>query len=339
MGGYVLKQSCERNTALNEQSIKIAGCSVLLGDCENKVSIVKIYELPDELPNSVVIGRLSHYSRVISFRRDCVADAIFNGLRAARMSIERPIPAQAFIAGEFCQFWYPSQLKTCRKCGDEDHLAAACRSQWCFNYERPGHRVEQCDLPALCRVCLSDGHETTSCLFIYYSSNVTGAKSAEKSYSGAAQSGKLAADARKAKEESSCAKREEGRVHTEKEKEKEQKEKERSGRNEKREIGIGRRRNEKKKNVRIAKNAREGSTTNTRREDTRMMMATGEKRGSIASGTAIAIARRDWSSHRDRESNESESECEGWTRVSYQRDKGKSKSYYLNLIIFCLQCP
>ena len=67
-------------------------------------------------------------------------------------------------------------------------------------------------------------------------------------------------------------------------------EKERSGRNEKREIGIGRRRNEKKKNVRIAKNAREGSTTNTRREDTRMMMATGEKTGSIASGTAIAIA-------------------------------------------------
>ena len=104
-------------------------------------------------------------------------------------------------------------------------------------------------------------------------------------------------------------------------------EKERSGRNEKREIRIGRRRNEEKKNVRSAKNAREGSTTNTRREDTRMMMATGEKRGSIASGTAIAIARRDWSSYRDRESNESESECEGWTRVSYRRDKGKSKSY------------
>ena len=50
-----------KDAALNEQSIKIAGCSVLLGDCENKVSIVKIYELPDELPNSVVIDHLSHY--------------------------------------------------------------------------------------------------------------------------------------------------------------------------------------------------------------------------------------------------------------------------------------
>ena len=40
-----------KDAALNEQSINIAGCSVLLGDCENKVLIVKIYKLPDELPD------------------------------------------------------------------------------------------------------------------------------------------------------------------------------------------------------------------------------------------------------------------------------------------------
>ena len=111
-----------KDATLNEQSIKIAGCAVLLRDCENKVTIVKIYELPDELPDTVVIGHLSHYGQVISFRRDRVADAVFNGVRTARMSIEGPIPAQAFIAGKFCRFWYPSQPKTCRKCGAEDHL-------------------------------------------------------------------------------------------------------------------------------------------------------------------------------------------------------------------------
>ena len=84
-----------KDTTLNEQSIKIDGCSVLLGDCENKVSIVKIYELPD----SVVIGCLSHYGCVISFRRDRVADTILNGVHTALMTIERAIPAQAFIAG------------------------------------------------------------------------------------------------------------------------------------------------------------------------------------------------------------------------------------------------
>ena len=40
-----------KDASLNEHSIDIADCSVLLADCENRVSIVKIYELPDELPD------------------------------------------------------------------------------------------------------------------------------------------------------------------------------------------------------------------------------------------------------------------------------------------------
>ena len=108
---WVVTFDCKavKDAAMNEHSIEIAGCSVLVGDCENRVSIVKIYELPDELPDSVVIGRLSHYGRVISFRRDRVADTILNGVRTARMFIDRPIPSQTFIAGEFARLWYPSQ--------------------------------------------------------------------------------------------------------------------------------------------------------------------------------------------------------------------------------------
>ena len=78
-----------KDATLNEQSIKIAGISVLLGDCENRVSIIKVYELPDELPDSVVIGRLSNYGRVISFRRDRMADAIFNASIANGPAIGR----------------------------------------------------------------------------------------------------------------------------------------------------------------------------------------------------------------------------------------------------------
>ena len=179
-----------KDAALNKHSISIARCSVLLGDCKNKVSIVKTYELPDEMPDSVVIGRLAHYGRIISFQRDRVEDAMLNSVHTARMFIEQPIPAQTFIAGEFVRFWYPSQPNTCRKCGSEDHLAAACKSQRSFNCNRPGHCAEQCDMLALCHVCLADSHETSTCPFIYYSSNVTGAKSAKPakmSYSGAAR--------------------------------------------------------------------------------------------------------------------------------------------------------
>ena len=213
---------------------------------------MKIYELPDELPDSVVIGRLSHYGRVISFRHDRVADTILNGVRTARMFIDWPIPSQTFIAGEFARLWYPSQPKTCRKCGSEDHLAAVCKSQRCYNCERPGHRTEQCDMPVLCRICLSDAHDISACPFVYYSSNVSAAKPErpnQKSYSGAAKSGKLAEDARKAEEETSRAKceederlrreeraREKERQHKErdrKEEEKDRKEKERRDRKDK----------------------------------------------------------------------------------------------------------
>ena len=263
-----------KDAALNEHSITIAGCSVFAGDCEIRVSIVKIYELPGEIPDSVVVGRLAHYGRVISFRRDRVADAIFNGVRTARMLIERPIPAQAFIAGEYVRFWYPNQPKTCRKCGSEDHLAANCKSQRCFNWERPGHRAEQCNMPALCRVCLADGHETTNCPYIYYSSNITSAKPADKStdestdkpaskstmsYSGAARAGKVAAAAREAEDNISEAKRDEDkRARREKErKEKERREKERREERELREEKEQKKEKERKEKERRERRERE----------------------------------------------------------------------------------
>ena len=171
-----------RDDALNQPNVKIAGCMVFLGDCENRVSIVKVYELPVELPDSVVIGRLSHYGKVYSFRRDRLAERIFNGVRTARMIIDKPIPSQAFIAGEFARFWYPSQPKTCRKCGAEGHLAAACSSQRCFNCEQSGHRSDECPLPPLCRVCLAETHSTRRCPFIYYSSNISMAEAPAVSY-------------------------------------------------------------------------------------------------------------------------------------------------------------
>ena len=105
------------------------------------------------------------------------------------MIIDKPIPSQAFIAGEFARIWYPSLPKTCRKCGAEGHLAAACSSKWCFNCEQPGHRSDECPLPPLCRVCLAETHSTTRCPFIYYSSNISMVEATAVSYTKAAEKG------------------------------------------------------------------------------------------------------------------------------------------------------
>ena len=321
-----------KDAALNEHSITIAGCSVFLGDCENVVSIVKIYELPAELPDTVVIGRLAHYGRVISFRRDRVADTILNGVRTARMLIDRPIPSQTFIAGEYVRFWYPSQPKTCRKCGAEDHLAAACNSQRCFNCERPGHRVEQCDMPALCRVCLSDAHETASCPFIFYGANVSSPKPGNQTYSEAAKTGSVAETARQT-ETNKARLREEERVRREaharqeqEQKEKKKKEKERSDREEKE-------RQERKKKSDKSKRDHERERDRDRRHHDRRRSDGDDRSEDERSTRDRYCSARDRSSHRHRDHSESrsdsdsDSESDGWTTVSYRRRKHKSKSY------------
>ena len=90
-----------KETALEVACVTIAGSTVFLGDCENRLVLVKIYEAPAELPDTAVIGRLSYYRRVLSFLRDKVAQLIDNGVCTARMSLSRHIPSIINLGGEF----------------------------------------------------------------------------------------------------------------------------------------------------------------------------------------------------------------------------------------------
>ena len=74
-----------KEDALEVATIEIGGVPVFLGDCENRVVLVKMYEAPAELPDTALIGRLSYYGRVLSFRRDRIAESIDSGVRTARM--------------------------------------------------------------------------------------------------------------------------------------------------------------------------------------------------------------------------------------------------------------
>ena len=148
-----------KEEALDLASIEIQGCTVFIGDCENRLELVKIYESPNELPDTVLIGRLSHYGRVLSFHRDLVAQGIYNGVRTARMQLHCHIPSTICVVGDIMRIWYPSQPKTCRNCGSEDHIAKECSSTRCFNCKEPGHTKFQCPEPTLCSVCMQGDHE------------------------------------------------------------------------------------------------------------------------------------------------------------------------------------
>ena len=161
-----------KEDALEVSCVEINGQSVFLGDCENRLEQVKIYEAPSELPDTTLIGRLSFNGKVLSFRRDKIADSIDNGGRTARMCLRRPIPSTINLAGEFLKIWYLSQPKTCRNCGVEDHIAKDCDSVCCFNCERPGHRSRDCEEITYCPLCKGDDHVLAVCLFLVYSANV-----------------------------------------------------------------------------------------------------------------------------------------------------------------------
>lgn len=81
----------------------------------------------------VVIGRLSYYGHVISFRRDKIAQFIESGVRMARMAINLHILSIVNLAGEYVRVWYPNQPKTCRNCGSPNHLVKDFSSVCCFN--------------------------------------------------------------------------------------------------------------------------------------------------------------------------------------------------------------
>ena len=161
-----------KEAALRLPHLDIEGSRVLIGDRQNAVTLVKLYEAPLELPDSVLIGRLSTYGTVLSFRRDRSGDSLFNGNRTARMRLSKPIPSSVRVVGEFVRIWYPGQPQTCRRCGALGHFAAACRSVRCANCEEPGHLSRSCPCDPMCSICMEPDHSAAACPFLIHSADV-----------------------------------------------------------------------------------------------------------------------------------------------------------------------
>ena len=75
-----------KDRLLERGVIQLGTTTVFIGDADFKTVIVKVYQAPPEMPDTVIIGHLSHYGRVLSFCRDFgAATRIHNGVRTARM--------------------------------------------------------------------------------------------------------------------------------------------------------------------------------------------------------------------------------------------------------------
>ena len=163
----------EKDRVLSKGRVKIKSTMVFVGDADARTEIVKIFEAPDEMPDTVVIGRLSCFGRILSFRRDVApATGMRNGMRTARMRIARDIPCVIRVAGEKLSIKYSSQPRSCRRCGGFDHFQGDCKELRCYNCDRAGHRVMDCEESVLCGVCLKSTHPLSECPFVQFSANV-----------------------------------------------------------------------------------------------------------------------------------------------------------------------
>lgn len=96
-------------------------------------------------------------------------DGMWNGNRkyAVRFrtrtgGIEYP-PASFYIGGVKGYLYFYGQPKTCRRCGEEGHIAALCPNIFCRNCLEAGHLARDCKKPKWCNLCDSIEHMFKDC--------------------------------------------------------------------------------------------------------------------------------------------------------------------------------
>lgn len=94
-----------KEQVMSSWNMEIAGHCLFIVKCDNRISLMKIYNAPSELLDSVIIGGIYAYGSVLSFRHNLAADNIFKGIRTAWMKIEKSLSSTTRIVGEFIRLW------------------------------------------------------------------------------------------------------------------------------------------------------------------------------------------------------------------------------------------
>ena len=154
---------------LRKSVLKVGNTPYALQDVDRPLTYLQVYDAPHELPDLAIIQRLSQYCDVIHHRRGHFTqpgwEHVHDGVRHYRVRIKRPIPSFLRFDRYYVQFRYVGQPRTCRLCGQTNHLASACHTITCFNCEKSGHLASDCPCPVYCNICKSPTHRARACPF------------------------------------------------------------------------------------------------------------------------------------------------------------------------------
>lgn len=95
----------------------------------DNIKEIRVFDLPCQMPNSVIVKNLSAYGEVIFIRNDVWKDmfaGITNGTRLVRMKLHKEIPSYVAMQGAMSFITYNGQTRTCKYCAFPLHIGQTC---------------------------------------------------------------------------------------------------------------------------------------------------------------------------------------------------------------------
>ena len=121
---------------------------IMIQDMTSCLKYVAVAGIPFEVPNDAVAALMSRFGDVKGIRMNyykSILNGIATGTRIVKMNMKRNIPSVIRVGNKTLNISYENQIKTCYRCGMDDHLGNECRTK----EEERIHIINDTDYPLL----------------------------------------------------------------------------------------------------------------------------------------------------------------------------------------------